>query len=56
MAGHALPDYKLLNLRYGTRFDPQDMEKVQPVPAGLFGPVRLVADRADGSAYRPAPR
>jgi hypothetical protein len=46
MAGHALPDYKLLNLRYGTRFEPQDLDKVQPVPAGLFGPVRLVAARA----------
>ena len=46
MAGHALPDYKLLNLRYGTRFEPQDMDKVQPVPAGLFGPIRLVAAAA----------
>jgi hypothetical protein len=43
MAGHALPDYTLLNLRYGTRFEPQDMDKVQPVPAGLRGPIRLVA-------------
>ena len=43
MAGRALPDYKLLNLRYGTRFEPQDIDKVQPVPAGLFGPIRLVA-------------
>ena len=43
MAGRALPDYRLLNLRYGTRFDPQDMDKVQPVPAGLCGPIRLVA-------------
>ncbi len=43
MAGRALPDYKLLNLRYGTRFEPQDMGKIQPVPAGLFGPIRLVA-------------
>jgi hypothetical protein len=42
MAGHALPDYNLLNLRYGTRFEPQDMDKVRPVPAGLFGPIRLV--------------
>jgi hypothetical protein len=24
MAGRALPDYRLLNLRYGTRFEPQD--------------------------------
>jgi hypothetical protein len=45
LAGRALPDYKLLNLRYGTRFEPQDMDKVQAVPAGLFGPIRLVAAR-----------
>ena len=42
MAGHALPDYRLLNLRYGVRFEPQDMDKVKPVPAGLTGPIRLV--------------
>jgi hypothetical protein len=46
MAGHALPDYRLLNLRYGTRFDPQDMDQVQPVPSGLFGPIRLVSGGA----------
>jgi hypothetical protein len=45
MAGRSLPDYRLLNLRYGTRFEPQDMDKVKPVPAGLFGPIRLVANR-----------
>jgi hypothetical protein len=43
MAGHALPNYRLLNLRYGVRFEPQDMDKVQPVPAGLGGPIRLMA-------------
>ena len=42
MAGHPLPDYKLLNLRYGSRFDAQDMDKVQPIPAGLMGPIRLL--------------
>jgi hypothetical protein len=42
MAGQSLPDYRLLNLRYGTRFEPQDMDKVQPIPAGLRGPIRLV--------------
>ena len=52
MAGRALPDYRLLNLRYGTRFEPQDMDKVQPVPAGLFGPIRLLAL----AAPPPAPR
>jgi len=41
MAGRALPDYRLLNLRYGTRFEPQDMDKVRPVPAGLTGPITL---------------
>jgi hypothetical protein len=43
MAGHSLPDYRLLNLRYGLRFEAQDMDKIQPVPAGLLGPIRLVA-------------
>jgi hypothetical protein len=42
MAGHSLPDYRLLNLRYGVRFDPQDLDKLQPVPAGLIGPIRLL--------------
>jgi hypothetical protein len=42
MAGHAQPDYKLLNLRYGERFQPQDMKDLQPLPAGLLGPVQLL--------------
>ncbi len=41
MAGQALPDYHLLNLRYTERFTPQDMPGVQPQPAGLFGPITL---------------
>jgi hypothetical protein len=47
MAGRALPDYRLLNLRYGTRFEPQDMDKIQPVPSGLLGPIRLQAGTRD---------
>ena len=43
MAGRRLPDYKLLNLRYGERFQAQDMDKVQPIPAGLLGPIHLIA-------------
>ena len=43
MAGHSLPDYRLLNLRYGERFQAQDMDKVQPITSGLLGPIRLVA-------------
>ena len=42
MAGRSLPDYRLLNLRYGERFQPQDMDKVQPIPSGLLGPIRLL--------------
>jgi hypothetical protein len=42
MAGHSLPDYRLLNLRYGERFQAQDMDKVQPIPSGLLGPIRLM--------------
>jgi hypothetical protein len=45
MAGHALPDYRLLNLRYGERFQVQDLQKIKPVTSGLVGPVRLVASR-----------
>jgi hypothetical protein len=41
MAGRRLPDYKLLNLRYGERFQPQEMEKVRSEPAGIIGTVRL---------------
>ncbi len=41
MAGRALPDYRLLNLRYGTRFVPQGFENLQPLPAGILGRVEL---------------
>jgi glycosyl hydrolase family 106( putative alpha-L-rhamnosidase) len=43
MAGRRQPDYRLLNLRYGERFQPQDMDKVQPIPSGLLGPIRLLS-------------
>jgi alpha-L-rhamnosidase len=43
MAGRKLPDYKLLNLRYGERFQPQDMDKIQPIPSGLLGSVKLLS-------------
>jgi len=43
MAGRRLPDYRLLNLRYGERFQAQDMDKVQPIASGLLGPIRLIA-------------
>ncbi|HYL73105.1 MAG TPA: glycosyl hydrolase [Bryobacteraceae bacterium] len=43
MARGPLPDYRLLKSRYGDRFQPQDLENLQPLPSGLLGPVRLVA-------------
>lgn len=43
MAGNSPPDYRLLNIRYGKRFDPQDMDNLQPLPSGLLGPITLVA-------------
>ena len=43
MAGRKLPDYKLLNLRYGVRFENQDMDKVQPQLSGILGNIRLIA-------------
>jgi len=42
MAGQPLPDYRLLNSRYGARFEAQDMDKVKPVPAGLLGPIQII--------------
>ncbi len=45
MSGRRLPDYRVLNLRYGERFQAQDMDKVQAVPAGLLGPIRLLVNR-----------
>lgn len=45
MAGHSLPDYRLLNLRYGERFQPQDMDKIQALPSGILGPIRLIGAR-----------
>jgi hypothetical protein len=41
MAGRPLPDYRLLTLRYGERFQAQGMELVTPLPSGLVGPIRL---------------
>ncbi len=42
MAGQTLPNYKLLNGRYGERFQAQDMDQVQALPSGITGRVRLV--------------
>jgi hypothetical protein len=44
MSGKPLPDYRLLNDRYGERFTPQDMQNLRPVPAGILGPVQLISE------------
>jgi hypothetical protein len=48
MAGKALPDERLLDLRYGDRADPQDMQLTRdPLPSGIIGDPKLVARDAD---------
>lgn len=51
LSGQSLPDYRLLNLRYGERFTTQDMKDLQPLPSGLLGRIQLVAEKAQ----RPLP-
>ncbi len=41
IAGRALPDYQLLNMRYGERFVPQDLRDIKPLPSGITGSVHL---------------
>ncbi|QJE01961.1 glycoside hydrolase [Massilia forsythiae] len=45
LAGHALPDYRLLSARYGERFKPQDTQLIAPQPSGMLGPVRLMGEK-----------
>jgi alpha-L-rhamnosidase len=45
LAGRAAPDYRLLNLRYGEKFTPQDMDHLQPLPSGILGPLRLISQQ-----------
>jgi hypothetical protein len=45
LAGQPPRDYTALRAKYGRRFDPQDMDNLQPVPSGLLGPIRLVEQR-----------
>jgi hypothetical protein len=43
LAKGPLPDYKELNAKYGEKFQAQDMQSVRSLPAGMMGPVKLVA-------------
>jgi len=45
LAGRAAPDYRLLNLRYGERFTPQDTQNLAPQPSGILGPLRLISEQ-----------
>jgi hypothetical protein len=45
LAGRALPDYRLLNQRYGERFTPQDMSNLEVLPSGILGALQLDLDR-----------
>ena len=44
ISGAALPNYKLLNLRYGERFVPQGFDGIAPLPSGIVGPLRLLIE------------
>ncbi len=43
LAGRAGSDYRLLNLRYGEKFTPQDMDHLEPLPSGIVGGLRLAS-------------
>jgi len=45
MASIKLPNYNYQGVteQYGNRFQPQNLNLIQPLPSGLLGPMRLVA-------------
>jgi hypothetical protein len=45
LVGRALSVYRLLNSRYGERFKPQDLEKLELLPSGLVAAPRLVTKK-----------
>ena len=45
LAGRAPADYRLLWMRYGKRFAPQDVDHLEPLPSGMLGKLRLVPAR-----------
>ncbi len=46
LAGQPPRDLIALRAKYGTRFEPQDLDRIHPIPSGLLGPVRLLASPA----------
>jgi hypothetical protein len=49
LAGRAPPDFRLLDLRYGQRFTPEDLNHIAPQPSGLLQPVTLVESFAQAA-------
>jgi hypothetical protein len=45
LASIPLPNYNYAGVtrQFGNRFQPQNLDQIAPVPAGLLGPVRLIA-------------
>ena len=41
LAGRPPRDLTALREKYGTRFEPQDQDRIRPIPSGLLGPVLL---------------
>ena len=46
LAGRSAPDYRLLWLRYGKRFAPQDMDHLDSLSSGILGKLRIVPREA----------
>jgi hypothetical protein len=46
LAGQPPRDYTALRAKYGRRFDPQDMDHLQPIPSGLVGTIELIEQRS----------
>jgi alpha-L-rhamnosidase len=42
LAGQPARDLTALRAKYGIRFEPQDQDKIKPLPSGLLGTVRLM--------------
>jgi hypothetical protein len=45
LAGQPPRNYTALKAKYGDRFQMQDMDNLQPVPSGIFGPVKIVREK-----------
>ena len=54
LAGRAGPDYRLLNLLYGEKFTPQDMDHLEPQPSGILGQLRLAPGINLDQSFTPA--